>query len=131
MAEKRRAGVPGGRRHPHLVRVTAEEEAALLGLVVERGARNVPELLVQSTLYGAGGETPGERRAWARELLVVRRSLSGVANNINQIARGVHVGDGLPIVETREALRHLRVLAGPEGRIDAVLEGFAREGISV
>jgi hypothetical protein len=48
---------------------------------------SVPRLMVESTLSGA--ETPAERKRQVAELFDVRRLLATVANNVNQLARGV------------------------------------------
>ncbi|MGI8418790.1 MAG: plasmid mobilization relaxosome protein MobC [Nakamurella sp.] len=89
LARRRRANAPGGRAAAHKVKVTAEEEAALLRLA--NAARiTVPRLLVESALRG--GAVATEQRDALVELFAIRRLLAGVATNMNQIARRVNAG---------------------------------------
>ncbi|ONI65290.1 hypothetical protein ALI44B_00930 [Leifsonia sp. ALI-44-B] len=88
---KRRANAPGGRRHFHQVKVTAEEEGQLLLLAAERKV-TVPRLLVESALADQG-ETSTDRRELLAGLFHARRLLSSIANNVNQIARASNAGE--------------------------------------
>ena len=120
VGRRRRANARGGRPHRHEVKVTAEEESRLTELAAEQGV-TVPRLLVESAMSGERGETPSERRELITELFAVHRSVAGVANNVNQIARKLHTTDELA-VETRQVLRAaLATMAG----IDAVIDRLA------
>lgn len=89
---RRRANVPGGRRHAHRVRVTPEEEAAL-ALRAARLGVSVPRLMVEAALLEAGESVESRRaddehrRQVLTELFGARRLLGVSANNLNQIAR--------------------------------------------
>lgn len=126
LSRERRANVPGGRPGRHKVTTSPEEEAQLLLLAGELRV-TVPRLLVESTL-SRDGVLPAERKQLMVDLFAVRRQLSGVATNLNQLARRANVGE-LPVVEVREELRHLREVAGPGGRIDQALEALAAAGV--
>ena len=120
VGRRRRANARGGRSHRHEVKVTAEEEARLLALAEAQGV-TVARLLVESAMAGERGETASERRALITELFAVHRSVAGVANNVNQIARKLHTTDELA-VETRQVLQAaLATMAG----IDAVIDRLA------
>lgn len=84
----RRANVAGGRRFAHQVKVTPEEEAALLVRAEEQGV-TVARLLVESALAG-GAETAAQRRNLVVELFGVHRLLGTIANNVNQIAKATN-----------------------------------------
>ena len=117
---RRRANARGGRSHRHEVKVTAEEEARLVALAEAQGV-TVARLLVESAMSGERGETASERRALITELFAVHRSVAGVANNVNQIARKLHTTDELAL-ETRQVLAAaLATMAG----IDAVIDRLA------
>lgn len=88
---RRRENARGGRHHAHKVRVTPEEEAALLARAGRLGV-SVPRLLVEAALLD--GESLEERSAdneWRHqvltELLALKRALGASAININQIAK--------------------------------------------
>lgn len=117
VGRRRAANARGGRQHRHEVKVTAEEEAQLQGLAAEQGV-TVPRLLVESALAGPVGETASERRALLTELFAVHRTVAGVANNVNQIARKLHVTDELA-AETSQVLEAAR---STMQRIDAVID---------
>lgn len=120
MGRRRRANARGGRSHRHEVKVSAEEEARLVALAEAQGV-TVARLLVESAMAGERGETASERRALITELFAVHRSVAGVANNVNQIARKLHTTDELA-VETRQVLAAaLATMAG----IDAVIDRLA------
>ena len=88
MRRRRRANVPGGRRHSHEVKVTPEEEAMLLQRA-EAQRVTIPRLLVESAL-APQGETPTQRRELLAELFAVHRLLGNIANNVNQIAKATN-----------------------------------------
>lgn len=120
VGRRRRANARGGRSHRHEVKVTAEEEARLAALAEAQGV-TVARLLVESAMAGPRGETASERRALITELFAVHRSVAGVANNVNQIARKLHTTDELA-AETRQVLQAaLATMAG----IDAVIDRLA------
>lgn len=85
---RRRANVPGGRRHSHEVKVTPEEEALLLQRA-EAQRVTIPRLLVESAL-APQGETPTQRRELLAEMFAVNRLLGNLANNVNQIAKATN-----------------------------------------
>lgn len=115
---RRRANVSGGRHHTHEVKVSAEEEARLLMLAEEQGV-GVVRLLVESAL-ASSGETPTQRRELLAELFAVHRVLSGIANNINQIAKVTNAtGEWQP--ELHAALDSLR---GHARRLDDVIDAL-------
>lgn len=95
----------GGRHHTHEVKVSPEEEARLLMLAQEQGV-GVVRLLVESAL-SSSGETPTQRRELLADLFAVHRVLSGIANNVNQIAKATNAtGEWQPeLSATLEALR--------------------------
>ena len=64
--------------------------------MMANGEVTIPRLLVETTL-ASGGETPTERRAAIAELFRVRRELTGMATNINQIAHAVNIDGLLPV----------------------------------
>ena len=120
MGRRRQANARGGRSHRHEVKVSAEEESRLVALAEAQGV-TVARLLVESAMSGERGETASERRALITELFAVHRSVAGVANNVNQIARKLHTTDELA-VETRQVLQAaLATMAG----IDAVIDRLA------
>lgn len=99
--------------------MTPQEEARLLMLAQAQGV-TVVRLLVESALAG-DRETATERAGLVTELFAVHRSLAGVANNVNQIARKLHATGELA-AETREVLGAARASMA---RIDAVIDGLA------
>ena len=117
VGRRRRANARGGRSHRHEVKVSAEEEARLVALAEAQGV-TVPRLLVESALAGPVGETASERRVLITELFAVHRTVAGVANNVNQIARKLHATDELA-AETSQVLAAAR---STMSRIDAVID---------
>lgn len=119
LARRRRANVPGGRRHAHEVKVTPEEEARLLQLA-EAQRVSIPRLLVEAAL-SPQGETPTQRRDAIAKLFGLHRLLAGIASNVNQIARVANAsGDIRP--ETVATLQAVRRTAE---RIDDAIDGLA------
>lgn len=127
LGRRRQANQPGRERLCE-VWATPDQRALLEARCAEAGGITMPRLLVEAALAG-GGDTPSERRRMLVELFALRRSLSGMAVNLNQAARRANVGDGFPVAEVRPALLELRRLAGPGGRIDAALDLVAAEGV--
>lgn len=99
-AGARKPRTSGPHRHYH-VTVSADEDAELV--VRAAGARvSVPRLLVDSALSdvgesgGGGFAADGERvAALYGDVARVLRKLSGVATNLNQIARVANAGGGV------------------------------------
>lgn len=116
---RRRANVPGGRRHSHEVKVTPEEEALLLQRA-EAQRVTIPRLLVESAL-APQGETPTQRRELLAEMFAVHRLLGNLANNVNQIAKATNAtGEWQP--ETSATLEAVRRTSG---RIDDAINRLA------
>ena len=118
LRRRRRANVAGGRLKSHVVRVSDGEEAQLL--VMAKGEVTIPRLLVETTL-ASGGETPTEMRAAIAELFRVRRELTGMATNVNQIAHAVNI-DGLLPVGTAATVARIKEVVDD---VDAVIERLA------
>jgi mobilization protein MobC len=116
LARRRRANVSGGRQHAHRVLVTPEEEARLVQLA-ERERITVPRLLIEAALAGAG-ETPTQRRHAMTALFGLRRSLAGLAINVNQLAKQGNVTGWFP----SEAERVLPEIRRAVERIDAAID---------
>ncbi len=114
-ARRRRANVPGGRRHGHRVLVSAEEEARLVVLAEAQGV-TVPRLLVESTLSGAG-ETPTQRRHAIADLFALERRLAGVSLDLERVA-----AQRSGAAEAEEVLAAVR---GTVARIEAAIDGLA------
>lgn len=116
---RRRANVPGGRRHSHEVKVTPEEEALLLQRA-EAQRVTISRLLVESAL-APQGETPTQRRELLAELFAVNRLLGNLANNVNQIAKATNAtGEWQPQTSaTLEAVRRA------SGRIEDAINRLA------
>jgi uncharacterized protein (DUF1778 family) len=87
-SSRRRARQPrvsGGRPHKHTVRLSDKEQEQIEARAIVAGV-SVPRLMVESALAG-DAETASERRALVAEFLAVRRLLSAVSNNVNQLAK--------------------------------------------
>jgi hypothetical protein len=84
----RRRRAVGGRQRQLLVRLTDAEHSELQARASGAGV-SVQRLLVESVL-ARDGITPAERRALYATLLAARRTLAGVANNLNQLTRWTH-----------------------------------------
>lgn len=122
---RRRENAPGGRHHAHKVRVTPEEEAALLARAGRLGV-SVPRLLVEAALLD--GETLESRSAdteWRHqvltELFAVKRALGASAININQIAK-VANATGEVDASLPAAVAHLRKVSE---RVTVALDQWA------
>jgi hypothetical protein len=77
------------------VRVTEAEAAHLAALAELRGV-SIPRLLVEAALAPEGGQTATERREALADLFALRRQLSGVATNLNQLAAHANADRQLP-----------------------------------
>jgi hypothetical protein len=124
-SRRRRANVEGGRVHRHIVKVSPEEEGALLLRANSKGI-TVPRLMVEAALADSTGETATDRQQSIADLFAAHRQLAGVGNNLNQIARATNEARELP-PELADALRQtmaeVRTLAT---RIDDVIDGLAK-----
>lgn len=118
---RRRANAPGGRRHSHEVKVTAEEEAMLLQRALAERV-TIPRLLVEAAL-APQGETPTQRRELLAQLFTVNRLLGTIANNVNQIAKATNA-TGEWQTETAATLNAARrTMNRIEGTIDSLALG--------
>lgn len=115
---ERRANVLGGRQHRHIVKVTPEEESALLAKA-QQARVSVPRLLVEAAMAD-GRETATDRQELAIQLFGAFRLLSALSNNINQMAKATNATGELPD-ELGVTLGEVRRLAM---RIDGLLDGF-------
>lgn len=116
---RRRANVAGGRQHRHEVKVSAEEEGALL-LRAKAQRVTVPRLLVESAL-SVSGETSSERRQAMTELFSLHRLLATIFNEVNEIAKAMDA-TGEAHVEIAATLARVRAVAG---RIDDAIDGLS------
>lgn len=110
---RRQANVAGGRGHSFKVKTSAEQAQVLISRAVVAGV-SVPRLLVEAALAGPGGRTSTQRHEVMAELFAVHRKLSGIAVNINQVAKATNA--------TREAPES----AGWVAALEAVREVAAR-----
>lgn len=91
---RRQPNVAGGRTGSRVdVKLSAEETALLRAKADELGV-SVPRLLVESALTAV--ETSTERRNALTELFALQRVLSGIANNINQLAKHANTDGRFP-----------------------------------
>jgi hypothetical protein len=96
--------------------VTPEEEGRLMQLA-EQQRVTVPRLLIESALAIAG-ETPTQRRHAMVALFGLRRSLSGIATNVNQLAAQANATGSFPD-DARQVVPELRRAVG---RIDEAID---------
>lgn len=83
---QRRTGVAGGRVVRHVVRTSAEEEAALR-VRAQRHGVSVAGLLVAAALNDDTADATLLRQQQINQLLGLQRDLAKVAVNVNQVAR--------------------------------------------
>lgn len=117
---RRRANVPGGRAHRHVVKVSPEEEARLVQTAARHGV-TVVRLLVESALSEAG-ETPSERRSQFLELANLARLVGTVANNVNQVARHANSTGQIP-ADAAASIAHARAVIYRVDRFLAEMAG--------
>ncbi|WP_205704754.1 MobC family plasmid mobilization relaxosome protein [Kineococcus indalonis] len=98
------------------MKVTPEEELALLVKCNEQGGITVARLLVESAL-STDRVTASQRQESAVELFAIRRLLAGVSNNVNQLARQANAGGPFPL----EASATLAAVRRVVQRLDAQL----------
>jgi Bacterial mobilisation protein (MobC) len=97
------------------VRVS-EEELAAIRRKAARLRVSPQRLLVESALV-VGAHSAPERRALFEEVMVVRRLLAALGNNVNQIARIANSTGGVPPLDAP-----LDALARTLARADATLD---------
>jgi hypothetical protein len=85
---------PGGRTH-NVRLVLSDRELTVLTARAERAGVSVQRFLLESALIG-NQQTVTERHALYRTLLAARRTVAGVANNLNQLARVANTTGRLP-----------------------------------
>ena len=88
--------------------------------LAEQQEVSVPRLLIEAAL-ASRGETPTERRHAMVALFGLRRSLAGMATNINQLAAHANAGDEFP----RGAAAVLPQLHAAARRIDEAIDRLA------
>jgi hypothetical protein len=76
------------------VRVTDDEHDELSALA-RRAGLSIPRLLVEAACAGSAGDA-AHRRVLAYELLRAAAVATGVANNVNQLAKWVNTNHGTP-----------------------------------
>jgi uncharacterized protein (DUF1778 family) len=84
---------PGGRTKVVWVRLS-DREATVIKARAERAGVSVPRFLVESAVTGE--QTVSERHALYRTLLATRRTVAGLANNVNQLARVANATGRVP-----------------------------------
>lgn len=70
---------------------------------------------------GPGGMGAGERRAWAAEFVAARRQLTGVATNVNQLARTANTTGTPPGGELADVMGQVNDAVA---RLSAALDGL-------
>lgn len=148
MSHQRQPRVKGGRTKRHEVWVTAEQEAQLLPAATRDGV-TVAYFLAEAGVAVARAEdaagmveTPTQRRRQLAELFALRHEIAEAAvqvkrvgTNVNQVAKGVHQGREVPVQEMRGFLADERLFLEESrrivGRIDAVIDGIAGQGVGV
>lgn len=118
---RRRANAPGGRRKQHFVRVTPEEDEKLSCLAEQAGV-SVPRLLIESTLTRPTDPSSMEQQAIIDELYGLRRQITGIAVNVNQIAHATNAtlerqaGETAALAATMSTLDEIRQALDRVGR---------------
>lgn len=105
---RRRANVPGGRSQVRVDVKLSAEEAAMLKLRAAKQKVSLPRLLVESTL-ASGGQTYTQQRDQLAALFAFQRTLSGIATNVNQLAKWANTNSQFPeqATETTKAVYEL------------------------
>ncbi|WP_344750184.1 MobC family plasmid mobilization relaxosome protein [Kribbella solani] len=117
---RRRANVPGGRSTVRVDVKLSPEEAAVLRARAAEQQVSLPRLLVESTL-AASGETPTQRRDAMAKLFALQRTLGGIANNVNQLAKHANTDGRFPDQAFELGVRVVEIF----DRIDQVLDEIA------
>ncbi|MDA3145775.1 plasmid mobilization relaxosome protein MobC [Leucobacter sp. UCMA 4100] len=120
-SRRRRANVEGGRLHRHVVKVSPEEEGALLLRANAKGT-TVARYLVESALADSTGDTVTDRQHHIADLFVIHRGLSQLGNNLNQIARQTNAAKDLPVELRGPLLELLRSLKVGADKLDDVID---------
>jgi len=123
IVRRRRKRVAGGReqtKRSSRVLMSPEEAEVLAARSAEEGV-SVPRLLLECAL-AERGETSTMRRDAMVNLFAMRRSLAGIANNVNQLARVANTEGHTP-VGTAAALQSVRDAAL---NIDAAIDELRR-----
>ena len=111
LGRSRREREPVPRRVFQQVKLTEDEQQQLRARAAALGV-SVPRLMVESALGGATGMAPDRQREVA-ELFEVRRVLSTVANNVNQLARLANTTGELGMQDRlEEALAEIEEVVG-------------------
>ncbi|MDQ1248534.1 MAG: hypothetical protein QG597_2907 [Actinomycetota bacterium] len=131
-AARRRRRVPGGRRQMLNVRYTQEELEQVTARAAAAGWE-VTSYVAEAALWGPTRteDAPGrgvwafrmgapERRAWAEELMAVRRIVGATANNVNQLARAANATGEVPV----QAAVSLAACERAMNRLSALLEAL-------
>jgi hypothetical protein len=100
--------VTGGRSQVRVDVKLSAEEAAMLRLQAAKQKVSLPRLLVESTLAG-GGQTYTQQRDQLAALFAFQRTLSNIANNVNQLAKWANSYSQFPeqATETTKAVYEL------------------------
>jgi hypothetical protein len=125
LGRRRRENVAGGRPHRIPVYVDEAELARLTELAEAAGGITLPRVLIEKAL-SPDGETPAERKRAMVLLFHLDRQISGMAVNVNQMARRAHVGDGFPMEEARAFLVEARAASE---RIRVEIDALASAGV--
>ncbi|MFE2754017.1 MobC family plasmid mobilization relaxosome protein [Actinosynnema sp. NPDC059335] len=124
------APIPGGRRRQLLLRFTAAELAEVTGRAADYGL--APAAFAHITARFFEPTAPALRRlrppmsrqdavALAADLVPLRRTLSGIGTNLNQLARAANAGDQVSAAQLAAAVEYLaHVLARVEDWLDRV-----------
>lgn len=120
---ERQANVAGGRTEQRLLRLTQDEDLRLSAMAAQAGM-SVQRLLVESTLLVGDRETVTDRHELLTSIMLLRRDIAAVGNNVNQIA---HVANATGEVQPHLAdeVRALRALCR---RVDATLAQLSVPG---
>ena len=95
---RRRRNHPGGRDDRIIIKVTAAEKQDLLNRAEDAGFGSVQEFLMARAVNAeaGGGINHAEKLAAWKEATGIRNLLSGIAVNMNQIARHANTDKDIP-----------------------------------
>lgn len=102
-ARRRRRNAGGTRPHRTVIR-HSDEEWARVQAIAERMGISVPAFYERAAFAGSV-QAAVDIEEIALGVLGARRLLANAANNLNQIARGVNVGDGVDAAQLSSTLR--------------------------
>lgn len=108
------------------VKLSAEEAELLRAKAAEQGV-SLPRLLVESTLtvLAGTGETPTQRRDAMAQLFALERTLGGIGNNINQLAKHANADGVFPEQAFALSVRVNEIF----NRIEQLLDELAGTGV--